>query len=428
MDTINKYLRRGLFAAVFLMAMNCFGGGFQLNTQGAKALGMGGLFTGVANDATCIYFNPAGMTDLKFRHELYTGVSLIFPMISIQTTAVSNTDQNSPVATPLQVFYAYKYNGNWSFGLGINNQFGSKASYPDDWQGRNIVQSLSLKTYMFQPTVAYKFDEHFSVGGGFDYVLGSFDLRRAMPLQATNRPEGELHLSGNGSCVGYNLGVLATSKNIGTLGINFRSKLKVDLKNGDASFTNIPVDVSNMFPASTSFNSSVTLPAVLSIGISHKFLNDRLTVGFDFWRTFWSSYDTLKFSFANPTTPEVVSPRSYKDVNYFGLGGTYVLSSKFAVRAGGFYDFSPIQDGYVSPELPDANTIGWAIGGSYKLSNRIAFDLSFLNYNLTMTRSFTQAGFSGTYHKIISVLDFGVNFSFGQRVFAKGELEVNDAK
>src|ERR1035437_3784388 len=82
-----------LLIAICLFPSSSKAGGFQINTMGAKALGMGGAFTGVANDASTIYFNPAGMSDIRWQHELYTGVSLIFPQVSVQTAANGNINQ-----------------------------------------------------------------------------------------------------------------------------------------------------------------------------------------------------------------------------------------------------------------------------------------------------------------------------------------------
>ncbi len=49
-------------AILFLLtAAPAFPSGFQLNTQGARAMGMGLAFTAVANDPSAIFFNPAGL-------------------------------------------------------------------------------------------------------------------------------------------------------------------------------------------------------------------------------------------------------------------------------------------------------------------------------------------------------------------------------
>ena len=49
----------GIFPGILLA------GGFQLNEHGAKPLGLGGAFTAIANDASAVYWNVAGMTQLS---------------------------------------------------------------------------------------------------------------------------------------------------------------------------------------------------------------------------------------------------------------------------------------------------------------------------------------------------------------------------
>jgi len=46
---------------LFLAAVPAFPSGFQVNTQGARAMGMGLAFTAVANDPSAIFYNPAGL-------------------------------------------------------------------------------------------------------------------------------------------------------------------------------------------------------------------------------------------------------------------------------------------------------------------------------------------------------------------------------
>ncbi len=411
-----KLLLPSLFLFLY-SSLHSFAGGFQINTQGSKALGMGGAFTGVANDASCIYFNPGGMSGLTNRHELYTGLSLIIPNVSVHTVAVDNTDQTSPVATPIQFYYIYKLNEKLTVGMLVNNQFGARSTYPDNWEGRYIVQELSLKTFMFQPSIGYAFKDWLQVGAGFVYATGDFELRQAAPLQTATTSMGEAHLTGSGKSTGFNIGVLSKVKNYFTLGIDYRSSLKVNLNNGKAEFTNFPAAVLDRFPAETSFTSSVTLPAVLCVGISRKFYDEKWTIALDFWRTYWSSYDTLRFDFANEKTPDVKSARNFKDVNFIGFGASYQYKPSTIFRAGTFYDFSPMQNGYISPELPDKNTWGFSFGVGIKFGERVTVDLSYLHYTVSMIgASLTEQNFIADYNKSIDVIDFGFNFKFGKNM------------
>src|SRR5512140_1435278 len=57
-------------------ASTSFAAGFRLPEAGAKAMGMGFAFTAQADDPSAIYFNPAGLTQLKGQNVML-GVSYV---------------------------------------------------------------------------------------------------------------------------------------------------------------------------------------------------------------------------------------------------------------------------------------------------------------------------------------------------------------
>src|SRR5688500_2614953 len=123
-----------------------FAGGFQLNVQSPRALGMGGAYAGFARGTESVFFNPGGMCNLK-GHNCTIGGSFIFPLASLQTDVTDNINQTSPMATPIHFYYGGEIFENFYACLAINNQFGSSSSFDDEWEGRFIVQNISLKTF-----------------------------------------------------------------------------------------------------------------------------------------------------------------------------------------------------------------------------------------------------------------------------------------
>ena len=420
-------MKKIIIAVFALSPIFSFAGGFQLNLQGIRAVGMGGAFTGLGSDASTVFFNPAGMNNLM-GHNFTAGINFVTPSVSLQTPETANINQTSPMATPFHVYYAgsvlkEKLKDKLRVGFLVNNQFGSTSSFDNDWQGRFIVQNISLKTFMFQPTASYKLHEKISVGAGFVYTYGAFTTEKGVPVGSASVQEGQAHLEGNGTAMGYNVGIFSNLLSFGDeanktdvkLGVNYRSKLEVELNGGTANFTGIPSSLINKFPASTKFNGKLVLPSVFTGGISvkHTKANYSIEFAYDLNYTAWSSYDTLSFDFENADTPDSKTTKDWQDVftHRFGLDFTY--KQKYSVRVGAYYDNSPVKDGFVSPELPDMTQLAYTGGLSYKINDMISLDLSYIRQSATRESALTDAGFTAKYNRKVNVYGIGVNIKFG---------------
>jgi len=365
-----------------------FAGGFQLNIQGLKAVAMGGAFAGVASDASTVFFNPAGMSNFK-GHHFTVGFNIVDPHVSIQTEETANIDQTTGVATPIHLYYAGQVTDRLSMGFLVNNQFGSSSSFADDWQGRYIIQNISLKTFMFQPTMSFKVHDQLSIGAGFVYATGNFSTEKAVPLSSNTSEEGKAHLEGSGDGTGYNIGIYSQFLTLGddkkntkfALGIDYRSKIAVDLSNGTAQFTDIPESLREKFPEETGFTSKITLPSVFTLGISVKHTVAEkwsLEFAYDLNKTCWSSYDTLSFDFKNDETPDSKQIQDWEDVltHRFGLDFTY--KETYSVRAGLYYDNTPMKSNLVSPHLPGVSQLAYTAGLGYKINDKVSVDFSYI--------------------------------------------------
>jgi long-chain fatty acid transport protein len=414
-------MKRIVLAALTLTPFLTFAGGFQLNLQGIKGVGMGGAFTGLGSDASTVFFNPAGMNNLS-GHSFTAGFNYVMPKVSLQTPETANINQTSPNATPFHFYYSGQLNDRMKFGFLVNNQFGSTSSFEEDWQGRYIIQNIALKTFMFQPTMSYKIHDKLFIGGGFVYARGSFTTEKAVPVASATTTEGKAELSGSGDGVGYNIGLFSniyslkkeTSTTDFRLGISYRSSMPIDLPNGEVKFTNIPVALQNKFPATTTFVSKITLPAVFTAGLSvkHAKENYSLEFAYDFNYTTWSVYDTLAFDFANNDTPDSKTPKDWQNsvTHRFGLDFTY--KQKYSVRVGAYYDNTPVKDGYVSPELPDATLLAYTAGLGYKVNDKFSVDLSYIRQSAERESSLESANFTAKYNRIVNVFGIGLNYNF----------------
>jgi long-chain fatty acid transport protein len=72
------------------------------------------------------------------------------------------------------------------------------------------------------------------------------------------------------------------------------------------------------------------------------------------------------------------SPRKYRDASIIRFGAEYMATEKLAIRGGYYFDQTPVGDGYMTPETPDADRNGFSAGLGYRISDRFQLDASFL--------------------------------------------------
>jgi long-chain fatty acid transport protein len=271
-----------------------------------------------------------------------------------------------------------------------------------------------------QPTVSYAITDQISVGAGLTVLAyGAVNLQRDVPL-----PDSFGHIELDGKAenkIGFNAGIFFKPSEKFSLGLNYRSKIDAEVKDGDVTFTDI--DPNSAFAArfpNTKFSATLPLIATTSLGIGIM-PTEKLTIGLDVNYAEWSAYKTLEFTFADEINGSntSVSKRNYEDALTFRLGGQYKVTEGLTVRAGGAYDESPVRDGYVTPETPDANRVTGTIGASYAVGKfGIDFSTQFVSISKRsqtqndLIANGTQDRVAGTYKTNAVVPGIGLNYSF----------------
>ncbi len=118
-------------------------------------------------------------------------------------------------------------------------------------------------------------------------------------------------------------------------------------------------------------------------------------------------------TFTTSKLQDVHSPRQYKNSSIIRLGAQYHLKEKIFVRAGIYYDFTPVQNGYLTPETPDSDKLTFTAGASYKPSKHFNIDAS-LAYVIGFTRTDTniETGFRGTWKSRALLPGIGLEYVF----------------
>lgn len=387
--------------SLFLLLSNTiFAGGFQVNLQSARQAGMAHTGVGLLQDNSLIFFNPGGLCLLDSVMGINVGASFIFPQVNYTNPGGDYTaNPIQHVGTPFHLYanFRFKKLKALHFGIGVNTPFGSRMQWSDDWKGKFLVQEINLKTIFIQPTISYKISDKLGLGVGLVIATGNFSLRKAIPLQNNVGDYGSASLNGDAKGTGFNAGLFYKVNSKFSVGLNYRSTVKAAIANGEASFT-VPTSVATYFP-NTTFTTKISLPSVTSLGIGY-IINNKLTAALDINYNGWKSYDSLVINFAENTDKlaDVHSPKMYINSFIVRAGTEYSISKALQIRAGIYYDFSPVRDGYLSPETPDSDKLGISAGTSLRVFNSFFIDLSLLYINgKSRTDTNIETQFEATY-------------------------------
>jgi long-chain fatty acid transport protein len=352
-------------------------GGFQINEHGAKAMALGGAYTAIANDASAIYWNGAGMTQLSGTNFLL-GTALIAPRSSFRgvAPAVDQFDMKSAVFFPSHLFITHSFTPDLSAGIGITTPFGLGTEWEEDWIGKYLAIETELKTFWIPLTVAYNVFEDLSVSAGFVYSFADVLITRKNSQQPF---EGDafIHLEGSeSSAFGYTFGIMYKPINQLSIGAAFRSQVHYTFE-GTAEATGAQQLLEEKIIPQGDVTADLKTPVNIVGGIAYQVI-PQLRLSADFQWIGWSSYDSLKVDFADPDYDDLASPRLYNDTYNIRFGVEYKAWKDISLLGGIYFDKMPVDQKYVNPSLPDSDRLGFSIGADVKLMENIGVTGSYL--------------------------------------------------
>lgn len=369
-------------------------GGFSLIEQSGS--GMGNALAGgaaSAEDASTIYYNPAGMARLS-------GTQLAVALIAIRPSA-----QFTPGATAAGALLQTVGNnggdpGSWGFvpngylavevnpalkvGLGMNVPFGLQTNYDAAWIGRFQAVKSKIQTINLNPSFSYQVRDNASLGAGLSYQRITGELTSmtnysaaaaafgVLGLVGTNK-EGLTTISGSDSAWGYNLGVLVDVTPQTRVGLSYRSTINYILK-GTVSFANRPAVLAAGIPDGA-VNLAIKMPDIFSASVFHQ-LSDKWDVMADATWTGWSVFQQLKIDRSTGANLLTV-PENWKDAWRLAVGANHHYNDQWTARMGLAHEQTPVPDAFRTACIPDQNRIWLSLGGQYKPSKRSAIDLAY---------------------------------------------------
>jgi long-chain fatty acid transport protein len=382
--------------------------GFALIEQNAS--GLGNAYAGaaaVAEDASTIFFNPAGMSLLPDRQLVVAG-HLVKPSMEFSGTVTPDIggsqggDAGDWALIP-NAYFAYRLTPDVHLGLGLNSPFGLKTEYDSDWIGRTQAIKSEVKAINLNPSIAYKVNEALSLGAGVSVQRIDATLTNQVhPLANTSLIE----IEGDDYGWGFNLGALWQFTPNTRVGVAYRSEIDFTLE-GSATVTNFPLVPGGPVTA------DITLPDSASLSLFHK-LSAKWDLLADVTWTGWSDFDKLAIY---RTSGVLLSstPENWDDILRYSLGATWHMSERLSLRSGVAYDEAPVSDVDRTPRIPDGARTWIAFGGQYRLSEQGALDFGYAHLFVNDPGLRSTAGgttLTGEYDSAVDILSAQYTHSF----------------
>jgi long-chain fatty acid transport protein len=420
-------------AGFLCLAQNALAAGFALREGSADW--EGNAFAGntaKAYDASTVYTNPAGMVRLNW-NELDAAVNVIAPNVHFSGAnfvgpglTTPGTDGGNLLESAVTVagFGVWNYSPALKFGLAVTEPFGQRVSNPGDFVGRYQSLVSSISDVSVSLAAAYRFDEHFSVGGGpvIDYFAAR--LTRAIntgpTAVLTGDPVGDVH--GDNVSGGFNIGALYEFSDNLRVGLDYRSRIQHNISGTQSIF--VPPLLTLFSPSTAallnSMNSNartkVTLPDDVSAGVYWQ-VSPQWAVMADVEWTDWSLIQAIHITPTNPFVPGTTIQENWRNTWFASIGANYQVTNKLLLQTGFAYDESPVTDSNRTTRIPDANRYLLSVGGQYAILPNVTVQAAYLHVFVTgapidSAASATSGVIRGKYSNNANVWSVGAKVRF----------------
>lgn len=338
--------------------------GFANLDQSPTGVGLAGAMTARPDDASAIFYNPAGL-GYQSGLSVLAGATVVNLKQSVTdpSGAVFNS-QGGTFALPT-LFVAARVTDRISLGVGVfvNHALNADWQNPDDtrdFPGRYKALKVNIQSFTINPTIAIRPIPELSFAAGIDLEIGQLELVRALALGGA---DARIALAGSTVGIGGNIGVLTRLLD-GRLnfGLTYRSALNLHFQDMQLS-TTAPPGVAFSFPY-TSGSTDIGAPHSVTLGVAGQPVR-ALTISADFIATIWSDThsQTLTLSDDKGAQQSSVTERNWHDT-YSGrlgleldIGSLLKPGTKFwpKARVGFGYDPSPVPAQTIDTSSPDAD-------------------------------------------------------------------------
>lgn len=318
------------------------------NVVGARAIGLGGAFTAVADDPTAVWHNPAG-TAISGDNVVYLGGEMVLTSRSYTPDAQSPlgqagitrklTENTAPTLIPIvgattRFGFGKSPPTRFAFSLALYDAYGGSISYdPAQLTGGPTPRVLGLSSTQIldlevAPTLAYQLSDVIQIGAGLRVGINQFSL-------TDTEASFKAQLSGaTGVGLGGIFGVMVRPHKMVQVGAVYRTPLSASIS-GQGQLT-----IGSDTPSTQSFGLSIQWPQSAGLGVA-VFPLKRLMATVQADWTGWSSVQQLTLEVAGLQQGKAYR---YNDTYALHAGVQGVITRWLVARVGYAFDSSAAPD------------------------------------------------------------------------------------
>ncbi len=342
-----------------------FGLGIRVVDHDAFATARGNAFTATANTPAAIYFNPAGITQIK-QPALSGGFYALFFDVEYKAPDGTKHKNEAQFQHVPHIYFTLPIRTTpFTFGYSVHVPFGLRNDWPDDTNFSAIATRSEVPYIRHNPVLAWEINPKFSIAAGLTMNDAEAKLRRIDPNF------GEVRTELRDQTLGYVLAAHWQPTERHAFGATYHSRTDFDLK-GSVAVAGMEPDAKAEFP----------FPEVVMLGYSY-----RPTPAWNFEVNLdWTNWDILK-----TVTVEIDDPNfndedmefNWKSSFVYKAGVTRFFDNGYRVSLGYMFSENSIPNQYFNPAIPeyDRHLATTGIGYSY---DWISWDLAYeLGYSPT---------------------------------------------
>ena len=434
---------------------------FSFHEPSPRAAALGGAFTARADDATALFYNPAGLAFLgSFR------IKANFAFGRRATTAAWPGDGRTYGTEPSEFLGSISL--SWqplkrvTIATGIFSPFTYESYWTPSWSGETVNERNRLRSLYFRTVVAVEVVKGLSLSAGVDVVSSSLRWLHAIPFNIPAYPlaqdigvDSSHRLHGRG--LGFVAGALWKVIPAVQVGARYQQAVPIDYAgtnvfNADllTSTATVPdphrpsrrvTDLVDFYYATQDVTGRLTLPREIAGGIAVTPL-PQLSLYLDLQWDRWSDFGDWIFSSVNEGaalnpafTPEYQQfyglelnygtqgvALALRDTMDIKTGLEYRFGRYIALRAGYARHESSVDEANRTPVYPDLGRNFYSFGFGYEgplfsvwgdgeRVSDLSFDL-FIRYAAGVPGASSYPGFEMTYDSSRLVFGVGVGLVF----------------